>query len=334
MTRFLAALLILLAAALAIVLAWPQLFGLALLPGVAQVVALRGLGVVVGIVLAVALTLLALLSTGARRLAASLAVIALVFGLVNLAVLSTRGAGSNGFETTASGDVRVLTWNTLGDEPGAATIAQLILDTEADVVALPETTWETGTEIAALLADEGVEMQVFTLPYDQISKARSTTLLISTELGKYSVDLSERTTGQLPSVVATPLGGGPTIVAVHAVAPLPPMEGVWQADLRWLADACAGENVIMAGDFNATLDHFAALGAGGRLGNCADAAAAADQGALGTWPAILPALLGSPIDHVMATENWRVSGARVIQSHDGHGSDHRPLLVQLSPTAG
>ena len=29
--------------------------------------------------------------------------------------------------------------------------------------------------------------------------------------------------------------------------------------------------------------------------------------------------------------NWRVSGMRVIASHDGYGSDHRPILVQLSP---
>ena len=56
-----------------------------------------------------------------------------------------------------------------------------------------------------------------------------------------------------------------------------------------------------------------------------------DNAAVGTWPTMLPALIGAPIDHVLATPNWRVSGMRVIASHDGYGSDHRPILVQLSP---
>lgn len=332
MTRILAALVIVAAAIVAVVLVWPQLFGLALTPGVAQVVAMRGPAVAVGVIVALALTLLALLVGSVRRFAASLAVIALGFSAVNAIVLATRGADTTGFETATASDVRVLTWNTLGDEPGAAVIADLVFETEATIVALPETTWETGMEVAALLAEQGIEMAVFTVPYDQISKARSTTLLIGAELGAYTVDVSERTTAQLPSVVATPLDhDGPTIIAVHAVAPLPPMEGVWRADLRWLANACAGDDVIMAGDFNGTVDHFAGLGDQGRLGNCADAAQAADAAAFGTWPTSLPALLGSPIDHVMATDTWRVTGVRVIQSHDGYGSDHRPLLAQLTP---
>ena len=62
-----------------------------------------------------------------------------------------------------------------------------------------------------------------------------------------------------------------------------------------------------------------------------DAASATDNAAVGTWPTALPALLGAPIDRVLATENWRVTGMRVIQSHDSHGSDHRPVLAQLTP---
>ena len=52
---------------------------------------------------------------------------------------------------------------------------------------------------------------------------------------------------------------------------------------------------------------------------------------VGTWPVALPPLLGAPIDHVMSTDNWRVTGFRVIQSHDIYNSDHRPVLAQLSP---
>jgi endonuclease/exonuclease/phosphatase (EEP) superfamily protein YafD len=106
----------------------------------------------------------------------------------------------------------------------------------------------------------------------------------------------------------------------------------WRSDLRWLTTACGNNNVIMAGDFNSTLDHYTGLGIdSATIGNCSDAAHATNNAGVGTWPAALPALLGAPIDHVMTTPNWRVTGMRVVQSEDGAGSDHRPVLVQLSP---
>jgi endonuclease/exonuclease/phosphatase (EEP) superfamily protein YafD len=332
--RFLAAVIIVVVAACLIVAVWPQLFGLATAPVIAQIVSLRGLAVAVALVLVVALTLAALLAESARRFAASLAVALLVFCAISVAVLSTRGFGNPAFESSTDNDITVLSWNTLGDAPGSEVIAQLALDTGAEVIALPETTNEMGLEIAALMAGAGQPMWVHTLPYDQISKARSTTLLISVDLGEYDVNLDERTTATLPSLVATPQDGtGPTLIAVHAVAPIPGEMDNWRSDLQWLKDACAGENVIMAGDFNSTVDHYSGLSTvdGAAIGACADAGLASDNGAVGTWPTSLPPLLGSPIDHVMATQNWRVTGMRVIQSHDGYNSDHRPVLVQLSP---
>jgi endonuclease/exonuclease/phosphatase (EEP) superfamily protein YafD len=318
----------------ALVLAWPQLFGVARAPVVAQVVALRGLGIVVALVLVVTFTLFALLAPAARRFLASLAVVLLAFCAINAAVLATRGFGNMAFETANDATVTVLSWNTLGDAPGSAVIAGLALESGADVVALPETTRATGEEVAALMAEAGHPMQVLTVAYDEVSKARSTTLLIGNDLGDYDVDDTVPTTAQLPSIVATPAdGSGPTIIAVHTLAPIPPMMAAWESDLRWAASACSGDNVIMAGDFNATLDHFGGLlhAEGATLGNCADAALATDNAAVGTWPTMLPALIGAPIDHVLATPNWRVSGMRVTASHDGYGSDHRPILVQLSP---
>jgi endonuclease/exonuclease/phosphatase (EEP) superfamily protein YafD len=140
----------------------------------------------------------------------------------------------------------------------------------------------------------------------------------------------------LPTVIATPVdGSGPTIVSVHLVAPIPGEMGNWRSDLEWLATACVGENVIMAGDFNSTIDHFSGLASkdGAALGDCFDSAGLSDNAAVGTWPTALPGLLGAPIDHVMQTSNWRVSGMRVIADHDNQGSDHRPVLVQLSPAS-
>ncbi len=331
--RFLAAVVVIVVAAVLLVLAWPQLFGLAQTPVVAQVVSLRGLAVAIALIGVVALTLLALVWAGVRRFAATLAIMLLVFCGISVAVLSTRGFGNPGFESAGNDDVTVLSWNTLGGAPGADTIARLALNTGAEIVTLPETTNETGLQVAELMKAAGSPMWVYTVAYDQISKARSTTLLVSTRLGEYSVDAGATTTSVLPSIVATPQNGsGPTIVAVHAVAPIPGEMPHWRSDLRWLTTACGGNNVIMAGDFNSTLDHYGGLGIdSATIGNCSDAAQATNNAAVGTWPAALPALLGAPIDHVMTTPNWRVTGMRVVQSEDGTGSDHRPVLVQLSP---
>lgn len=316
---------------------WPQLLGLQRAPWVAQLVSLRGLTVALAAVIIVALGFVAVLSPRLRRFVASVAVLLLVFAALNTAVLGTRGFGSLAFETAADSSVTVLAWNTLGDAPGSAAIADLALELDADVIALPETTRKTGLEVAEALALAGKQMQAFTIAFDEISKARSTTLLISEDLGAYAVDESEPNSLVLPTVIARPVdGSGPTIMAVHLVAPLPDEFAHWQQDLAWIAGACEEPNVIVAGDFNSTLDHFAGLSTaeGATLGQCVDAANATDNAAIGTWPTALPGLLGAPIDHVMATPNWAVTGMRVIENYDKYGSDHRPVLAQLAPADG
>jgi endonuclease/exonuclease/phosphatase (EEP) superfamily protein YafD len=330
--RVLAAALLVVAAIAGMLALWPQLFGAERIFGVAQVVSLRGAAAAAAILGAVALTLIALLAPYTRRLVASLAVLLLLFAAGTGAVLSSRGFGGEGFQKKAETELTVLSWNTLGDAPGVEGIVDLALDTDADIVALPETTLPTAQEVAIRLGEAGKPMWPHTVAFDEVSKARSTSLLISAELGEYRVDNSRGNTGQLPSVVAVPVDGdGPTIVAAHPVAPIREYMRQWRIDLEWLADVCAGENVIVAGDLNSTVDHMDAYGVAGELGDCRDAALATDAAAVGTWPTFLPPLLGAPIDHVMATPNWQFTGMRVIESRDDQGSDHRPVLAQLRP---
>lgn len=344
--RFLTALLLGGAALVLLTFGWPQLFGLQNSWVVAHAVSLRGLGVAVAAAGLVVLLLLTPIRP-LRRLAGSLGVLLLLFALGNAAVLATRGIGvaaAAATQTTtasarATDDVTVLSWNTLGDEPGAAAIARLALDQGADIVTLPETTEATGEKVAALMREGGRPMWVHTIAFDQISKARSTTLLISPDLGDYSVSNPGGSgppgnTNVLPTVVATPIDGvGPTIIAVHAVAPINWEMSNWRSDLDWLADQCSGGNVIMAGDFNATVDHMSGRESAAEavLGRCRDSALATGSGAVGTWPTFLPPLLGSPIDHVLATPNWQTDSMNVIQSSDAAGSDHRPIVATLSP---
>ena len=328
-----AAFLVLLGLALLLV-AWPQLANLARTDGFAQAVSLRGLAVAVAAVGIVAVGFVAVLALPVRRLAASVGVLLLAFCLLNLAVLSTRGFGSLGFETAGESTVTVLSWNTLGDAPGAEAIAELALDSDAEIVTLAETTTATAREVAAIMSAAGKPTAAMTVFFDEVSKARSTSLLISADLGEYEIDGQRGNSHVLPTVIATPVDGtGPTIVSVHLVAPVRGEMDNWRADLGWIATACEEENVIMAGDFNSTLDHFSGLATaeGADIGRCTDAAGATDNAAVGTWPTTLPALLSSPIDHVMQTENWRVAGMRVLENYDDRGSDHRPVLAELVP---
>jgi endonuclease/exonuclease/phosphatase (EEP) superfamily protein YafD len=331
--RILAAALLVLLAALLLVAGWPQLFGLERAPLIAQVVSLRGTAVLVAAALVILFTLFSLLSSGSRRLAGGVAVLLLAFCAVTVAVLATRGFGDPAMQTTAPADVVVLSWNTLGDAPGAEAIAELAHDVEADVVVLPETSAETAEIAAAILGAAGRPMQPLHLSLDEISKARTTAVLISVDLGAYALDTSAGTTPTLPSLIARPVdGSGPTIVAAHPVAPVPGEMAAWRAGLDWLAERCAEPNVILAGDLNSTLDHYTGLAAeGGDLGACHDAARATGNAAVGTWPTSFPPLLGAPIDHVMATTEWEAVGFRVVGSRDGEGSDHRPVVAQLRP---
>jgi len=232
----------------------------------------------------------------------------------------------------------VMTWNTAGPATPPETIAKIAVAMDADIVALPETTIETGEQVALAMRELGHRMWAHHAEDPSTEwDAGSTTLLISPALGDYAVIESSidgtSNTSTVPSAVAMPTDGeGPTVVAAHAVAPRMSYMQEWRDDLQWLADQCGDANVIMAGDFNATVDHMSGLGVdGGSLGRCHDAAIATGNGAIGTWSAEMPALLGAPIDHVMTSAHWKATGSLVLRSMDGSGSDHRPFIVQLEP---
>ncbi|GAA1502722.1 endonuclease/exonuclease/phosphatase (EEP) superfamily protein YafD [Agromyces terreus] len=327
-------------ALLAALLLWPQALGLQNQWVFAHVVALRGVAGLGALVAAVLLLLLAF-ARPLRTVAFGLAAVCALFAAGNAAVLTARGFASTEAAGDAASDaVTVLSWNTLGEVPDASTVADLALSESADVVVLPETTGPLGEDVAVAMREGGSPMWVHTAAFDDVAKARSTTILISPDLGDYEVTSAlvpgpPGNTNTLPSVVADPVSGeGPRIVAVHAVAPIRWELRNWRSDLDWLAEQCAGGNVIMAGDFNATVDHFAGRGTnGGDLGDCADAAVQAGSAGLGTWPTDLPQLLASPIDHVLATPGWQVDAFRVVGELDAAGSDHRPIVATLSPSA-
>jgi endonuclease/exonuclease/phosphatase (EEP) superfamily protein YafD len=332
--RLLSAAVLLVIAAGLFVLVWPQAVGLQRAPIIAQVVSFRAACVIIALALVVAMFVFALASPSFRRFGSTVAILLLVFAIANAGILASRGFGDSTFAAKGANDLTVLSWNTLGDAPGAQAIAELALASDADIITLPETTEATAIAVATLMRDGGKPMWVHTTAFGLVAKSRSTSVLTSTALGTYHVDSTAGSTSVLPSVVLVPDdGSGPTIIGAHPVAPNRTELTHWHSDLDWLKTACSGDNVILAGDFNSTVDHQAGLESSKSttIGNCSDAALATGNGAVGTWPTDVPALVGTPIDHVMATRNWRVTGMRVVQNRDNAGSDHRPIVVQLSP---
>ncbi|GAA4670683.1 endonuclease/exonuclease/phosphatase family protein [Frondihabitans cladoniiphilus] len=333
--RFVSFVLLLALAAALLVVVLPQLVGVQREHYTAQLVSFRGIAAVAAVVVAVVLLLVAILLRPIRGFLRGAAVLLVVFALVSAGIVFERGTGDTKFQAKATGDITVLSWNTEGSRPGAATIAALALATKADVVSLPETSKATADAVTAALTAAGKPMQEFNLTYDELDPSHSTSLLISTALGKYTQSTATKTTETLPTVIATPDDASkPIIVGVHSAAPVPALLSEWRSGLSYLAKLCSGDDMVMAGDFNSTLDHQAGLGdQSAALGNCRDAAQATGNAGVGTWPTRLPALLGTPIDHVMATADWRATGMRVIETQDEAGSDHRPIVAQLSPVA-
>ncbi len=71
---------------------------------------------------------------------------------------------------------------------------------------------------------------------------------------------------------------------------------------------------------------------GGTLGRCHDIASETGNGSVGTWSTDMPALLGAPIDHVMASGGWRATGSIVLRSLAGF--DERPSSADRAARAG
>jgi endonuclease/exonuclease/phosphatase (EEP) superfamily protein YafD len=135
---------------------------------------------------------------------------------------------------------------------------------------------------------------------------------------------------QLRAALALPGGGELGVAAVH---PFPPLSAQrvadWQDVLRKLPDPDEGGRPnILAGDFNATLDHRDLRRVLAR--GYTDAADATGDGLRTTFPSVrsLPPIA---IDHVLVPESIRVRSVRYFAVS---GSDHRALVVELLLPAG
>lgn len=253
----------------------------------------------------------------------------LLAGATHGAMLVRRGWAKPG--SAAPADLVVVSLNTLGGKATPEQIAALVgaeLGTSAAVmVALPETPEPLARRCAELLHATGHPVQLFATTVDPQNPLSTTSLLVSERLGAYRQAAAPSM--WLGAALAEPVGhAGPVLAAVHPGAPMPDVGfGRWRSDVS-AAVGLSQENrySVVAGDFNTTVDHAMMR----HLAPVVDAAVAARRGAEGTWPAHFPALLASPIDHVLVHGPITVLGSRTVRVG---ASDHRAVVVRLGMPA-
>lgn len=337
--RFFGWLLVALASLAAVATVDPAWLGWSMHNGIAQVIGVRSwlaalLGALAVLVLITAGVVHAATGRAARRLLTITMVLALV-AVAHVGVLASRGLDSGTVpvaEQARDGDVTVIAANLLGGRADSDAVVDLALTAGADVLALPEAGQQVAQELADRLAGEGMQFQVF--PDDgSHSPARGTSLLVSTQLGTYrQVETEEPGTVIAESVHGT----GPPLAAVHPIAVPVNVVQTWRAPAgrmdQWRSEVRAAVQTmadlpggIVAGDFNATLDHESLRGLETYIHTGQDLGI----GGHGTFPAFLPGVLSASIDHVF------IDGA-VFEATAGAvvpiaGSDHRAVVIRVSP---
>jgi endonuclease/exonuclease/phosphatase (EEP) superfamily protein YafD len=313
------------AAVFTVVVAVPTLpdllFGLDRLSPFAQLVSLRPW--ILGGVFAL-LVLLLLVTVFERRVvpfvAGVLAVLLVGGGMVLPRVLPDG-------ETVRGAPFRVLAFNTFGGEADAGQLAALIEEQQPDAVAISESGNNFADKLTPLVEPLGYRVHVSTDDGTD-DDVEEVTALVSDQLGEVDVRIGDETSA-FPYIEVS--GGALDtlrFVAFHSVAPVPGSVPEWNKDLALLSRWCAGPTpAVVAGDFNATLDH-SALRAG--TSGCGDAAAQRGAGLIPTWgPSASLRRFGPQIDHVFATDGIT---AETFDVRDITGSDHRAIMTTLRLT--
>jgi len=265
--------------------------------------------------------LLALVAMMCRRWA--VAVVALAFTACLVAAVLPRtftaprpyGSGPT---------VRVLSLDLAQGRANAADVVSLIRDQHVDVVAFQELTPSSAAALNAAGLSTEMPSQLFA-PGDGPTGSG-----IASRYPLQEVVLDPPTT--FPQVTARVSLPQQRAVEVESVHIRPPTDDnttdTWKRELDALPDPVDGAPpMILAGDFNATVDH-----AGLRstlVSGYVDAASEAGQGLTATWPTggTLPPLL--PIDHLLVDNRCPVDSFAAFAVP---GSDHKAVLTQFVAT--
>jgi endonuclease/exonuclease/phosphatase (EEP) superfamily protein YafD len=254
----------------------------------------------------------------------------LVLPAVALAVVLAVGAAVTvprtqaGPVPTGGRPLTVLSFNTLDGAADVTALAELIRTERPDLAALVEVGPWYRDRLAPLVEPLGYRMVTATgTDDDGVTDVFGVTALVAGHLGEVTSEVDTSTPFPIVEIAGGELAAT-RFVAFHAVAPRRGDVRQWTADLGTLERYCAGGTpTIVAGDFNATLDHSVLRGA---TAGCSDAAAQRGRALWPTWPTWMPGWFGPQIDHVFATTPIAAEDFTV---REVAGSDHRAVVVRL-----
>lgn len=261
----------------------------------------------------------------ARHRAAAVAA-AVIAAVLVMTVLPRAMGDAHAGEATGGTPLRVLTANLYFGRADAATLVDHVRRGRVDVLSVQELTTEavTGLDAAGLRT---------LLPYavlDPAPGAGGSGLYARYPLERLPEVTPTSRMAQPVARLAVPGGLPVEVMAVHPASPVPGLTAVWASDLDALPRADPDGPVrILAGDFNATVDHARLrqlLTSGYR-----DAAEVAGIGLVPTWPARGAPVPGVMIDHVLTDARCGVRAAAV---RDLPGSDHRAVIAEIVLPAG
>jgi hypothetical protein len=206
----------------------------------------------------------------------------------------------------------------------AEPVLELVRRNDVDVLSVQELTPEAEERLRAAGLEE-------LLPHAVVIPARAGSVPAAS--GAVWSRLSLRAAGAVPGGFEQPTvridgGGGPDVelTAVHLTPPSTSAELVrgWTADLRALPAPAHDVLRVLAGDFNASMDHaaFRRVLAGGYR----DAAREAGRAMVWTWAPLRPRFPRLAIDHVLIDPRIGVASVDVVAVD---GSDHRALIADL-----
>ena len=312
---------------------YPELYGLDEVTPFTQLVAFRPQALVL-----VLLVGMGMLFRWSWRIAAVLTILLAVTGG---ALTAPRYLSDPEPPPPGTRELTIMVANVLGGGADAGEVAKIIRLRQPDLVSLPEAQADVRQEIESHL--QGLHYRGYTQQANSAVES-ATSVLVSDSLGEVefrseTLDPSRvsaqqpgttdtaQTTTQFGHVIVTGGSLGKLrLIAYHGYPPLPSEVTTWKQDLlvvkRWCA---AGQPTILAGDFNATIDHAdfrSTLGA-----DCKSVAPSVGAGLQGTWPADRPALFRTQLDHVLVTDG--ITPGK-FQTYEIEGSDHRAAVASVA----
>jgi endonuclease/exonuclease/phosphatase (EEP) superfamily protein YafD len=317
---------------------YPELYGLEAVSPFAQLVAFRpqalGLLLVVGLVM--------LIRRGWRLAAVLVSLLALAgMGLIAPRVFSDPTPPPPG-----SRALTIMVANVLGGGADAGQVADLIREQRPDLVSLPEARVDVRQEIEDHL--QGLTYHGYTQQANAAVES-ATSVLVSSSLGDVQFDAERLDTGKVNSSQPTAGAGtvGPVqqtstqfghiivtggtlgklrMIVYHGYPPLQSEVSTWKQDLEVVKRWCGQDQLmILAGDFNATSDHYdfrQALG-----DRCRSVAPSVGEGLAGTWPSDRIALARTQIDHVVISDGIKPGK---FMTYKIAGTDHRAVIAHVA----